>query len=209
MQHLVLVPTPIELQLLKREFATTPENTVFDLCGFGVAAAGVLTLQLINTYQPERVSLVGIAGSYDIEHLVSGQAYEFDSVSMYGIGAGSGSTFSSPRDLGIPQFQSTTGENVFDTIHLNHHGKPLLRLLTVASCTNHETEAEERLRRFPEVAAEDMEGFAVATACAVAQKPLTIIRGISNQVGIRDKKFWQIEQAIQSAAALLKSKIDN
>ena len=54
-----------------------------------------------------------------------------------------------------------------------------------------------------------MEGFAVATACLFAGKPLTIIRGISNQVGVRDKQQWQIGPALQSAVDLLVEKIAN
>ena len=209
MKHLILVPTPIELELLNK-VGTLPDDDInhIEVCGFGVAAAGANTSRLIEKHRPDKVVLAGIAGSYDSEHLIPGNAYQFSSVSMYGIGAGSGQEFKSPRDLGIAQFQSPSGENVFDTVLLENSSSQPLQLLTVASCANNESELHSRLTQFPNAAAEDMEGFAVATACVLAEVPLVIIRGISNAAGIRDKKFWQIEKAMRSVAELLQSQPD-
>ena len=51
--------------------------------------------------------------------------------------------------------------------------------------------------------AEDMEGFAVATACRLANVPLSIIRGISNVAGDRDHRRWEIDLAIDRLAQRL------
>jgi futalosine hydrolase len=44
-----------------------------------------------------------------------------------------------------------------------------------------------------------MEGFAVALACAHMHTPLSIVRGISNQVGDRDSTRWKIPAALHAA----------
>ena len=73
------------------------------------------------------------------------------------------------------------------------------QLLTV--CTGAATEAEARERRalFPGAMAEDMEGFAVALACRLAEVPVAIVRGISNAVGDRRFERWQIPEALDAA----------
>jgi futalosine hydrolase len=47
-----------------------------------------------------------------------------------------------------------------------------------------------------------MEGFGVAFACALARVPCTIVRGISNVVGERDKRNWRIPDALAAARTL-------
>ena len=68
-------------------------------------------------------------------------------------------------------------------------------------CTASATEAEAGERRglFADAAAEDMEGFAVALACRLADVPLAIVRGISNAVGDRRFERWQIPEALDAA----------
>jgi len=56
--------------------------------------------------------------------------------------------------------------------------------------------------RFPDAKAEDMEAFGVAMACHLNQVPLTVIRGMSNAAGERDKQQWQLDEALASALAL-------
>ena len=48
--------------------------------------------------------------------------------------------------------------------------------------------------------AEDMESFSVAVACTMARIPLTIVRGISNIAGDRDKVRWRIADALHATA---------
>lgn len=78
-----------------------------------------------------------------------------------------------------------------------------LTLLTGCTASADRIEAQERAARYPSAMAEDMEGFGVAMACQLYQKPLCIIRGISNQAGNRDHTSWKTEQAMQSVAKLL------
>ena len=75
-------------------------------------------------------------------------------------------------------------------------------LLTTPLASATEAEAEQKLRAVPAALAEDMEGFAVAFSCRLAGLPLAVIRGISNVVGDRDHRRWQVDSALAAAADL-------
>jgi futalosine hydrolase len=76
-------------------------------------------------------------------------------------------------------------------------------LLTVTAAAAGPDDVHLRKAIFPEASAEEMEGFAVALACRLAGVPCTIIRGISNTAGDRDKAHWQIEAPLAAAADLV------
>ena len=54
-----------------------------------------------------------------------------------------------------------------------------------------------------------MEGYAVAAACLTASVPLCIVRGISNQVGERDKEHWNMEAAMEAAIEMSREMIES
>ena len=76
-------------------------------------------------------------------------------------------------------------------------------LLTVTAAAAGPEDVRLRKAMFPEASAEEMEGFAVALACRLFRIPCTIIRGISNTAGDRDKAHWQIEAPLAAAADLV------
>lgn len=78
-----------------------------------------------------------------------------------------------------------------------------LMLLTVCSASGSREDVADRLRKFPHAVAEDMEAFSVALACRMAKVPLTVIRGISNMAGDRDKANWNVTGALEAAAELV------
>jgi futalosine hydrolase len=175
-----------------------PELARVELCGFGPIAAAARTAALLAALGPRDVLLVGIAGAYDIEAHPVGSAWNFGSVAVDGVGAGEGEGFLGPSRLGFPQWPGspeTTGA-VHEQLELAPDG-PLL--LTTPSASATPLQASRRTQRFPGAAAEDMEGFAVALACAMAQVPVQIVRGISNPVGLRDPKEWRIPAALGEA----------
>jgi futalosine hydrolase len=81
-------------------------------------------------------------------------------------------------------------------------------LLTVCAASADETDASDKLKKFPDAAAEDMEAWSVAMACCLNDTPLTVIRGISNVAGVRDKTRWNIEGALTAVADVLLSQHD-
>jgi futalosine hydrolase len=207
---LVLVPTAVEERRLEDHGGFDPGLGIVALCGFGPLAAAARTASLIADLRPARVVLVGIAGTYEPELLPIGRALDFDAVAVEGIGAGEGRDLSGPAALGFPQWPGGGGaEAIHDRIvlaagrarapeHLRDRARTALLLSTCAASAS-PAQAAVRRERFPEALAEDMEGFAVALACALAGVPCHVVRGISNVVGDRDPAHWRIPAALAAA----------
>jgi futalosine hydrolase len=69
-------------------------------------------------------------------------------------------------------------------------------VLTVSTATGSAASAAALAARHPGAAAEGMEGFGVAAACAAHGVPVLEIRAVSNPVGPRDRAAWQIPRAL-------------
>lgn len=206
MSDLILVPTQREMNVIRPRMADvlSDHECSFQLCGFGPIAAAARTGALLARYRPERVLLVGIAGSYR-DQLSVGLAYRFEQIACDGVGAGTGQDFQCAGELGWYQFNGDNTEpRVGDRITLDSayvNGIPSSGLLvTCCAASINQEEAQQRLGRYPGAAAEDMEGFAVALACSLSRTPIQVVRGISNHVGDRDHNNWRIDQALHKAA---------
>lgn len=210
---LVLIPTGLERDFLlpRLEPALSSEDCV-ELCGFGLVAAAARTSQLVERLRPDRLLLVGIAGTYR-DDLPPGCAVTFSEVTCFGIGAGDGADHQTVGDMGWNHIgglhtDNSLGDTIVSdrialrTVHSSDDEliDPLVQLLSVAAASGNAQDAGIRCRRFPEAAAEDMEGFAVALSGRLAGIEVAIVRGISNRAGDRDMANWQIEPALQAAA---------
>lgn len=206
---LVLVPTERELGLIEPLLEAAGGGRVHaELCGFGPVVAAARASRLIAEHRPTHVLLVGIAGRFS-ERLTIGAAYSFARVACHGIGAGSGDAFIPAEGLGWPQWPGEgvdSAMRIGDTLPCSSGGSTAAPraglLLSACSVSASEADAIARLRLFPDAAAEDMEGFAVAAACRLGGVPLEIVRGISNTAGDRDLSHWQIDAACRAAAAV-------
>jgi futalosine hydrolase len=207
---LVLVPTAVEERRLEDHGGFDPGLALVALCGFGPIAAAARTAELLAAVKPARVVLVGIAGTFDPRILPIGRALAFDAVAVEGIGAGEGRELAGPAALGFPQWPGEGGaEAIHDRIVLSPSRvidadrlrDPARTALLVSTCAASASPAQAALRRerFPEALAEDMEGFAVAFACALVGVPCQIVRGISNVVGDREPAHWRIPAALAAA----------
>ena len=211
MRHsILLVPTELERGLIAPAVAAACGSAIrSELCGFGPVVAGARTAQLIAEHRPDSVLLVGIAGRIS-DRLTIGEAYAFERVACHGIGAGTGDAFVPAETLGWPQWpgdESDPATRIGDSLSCMSGRLPASTaraglLLSACAASADKADVRSRLRLFPDAAAEDMEGFAVATACRLAGVPLDIVRGISNTAGDRDLSRWQIEAACRAAAAL-------
>lgn len=207
---LVLVPTESELSRLADEGGIDPGLGHVELCGFGPIAAAARTATLCERLAPTRVLLIGIAGAYDVDRHPVGSALAFGDVALDGVGVGEGSRLVTPPALGFPQWPGSSSEAghdggtdpIYDSVTLNFAAAEGVQLLTTCAASDSPAHAAERRERFPAAVAEDMEGFAVATACRLAGVPVGIVRGISNEVGDRDPKSWRIPGALKAAREL-------
>ena len=209
-QHLVLVPTESERRIIEPVVRAGGSGSFcLQLCGFGPVVAAARAAHLIVEHRPERVLLVGIAGRLS-DRLTIGAAYAFERVACHGVGAGSGEAFVPAEALGWPQWPGDGADSatrIGDEISCTSGPLPAATPragLLLSACAASADDADVRSRRqlFPDAAAEDMEGFAVAAACRLVGVPLDIVRGISNAAGDRDTSRWQVEAACRAAAAL-------
>ena len=225
----------IDPRFLRSWINSNPQNAdqnLIALCGFGLAVSGARTAHLLATLLPDHVILMGIAGRFG-SALEIGKAYPFSEVTCYGIGAGAGTHYRTVSELGWKHwdgdevFDSAVDESaisedaksanavglripIMDQIRLDQyysHREPnlKLKLLTTAAASNDEDDVAQKLKKYPDVVAEDMEGFSVAAACQLASIPLDIVRGISNQAGDRNHKNWRVQEAMTSVALMVES----
>ncbi|MBL8813330.1 MAG: futalosine hydrolase [Planctomycetaceae bacterium] len=206
---LILVPTEFERQKLVPLLAecSSLAGCSVEICGFGPILAGIQTTRLLNHFQPAKVLLLGIAGTYG-KALEVGTAEEFSEVACYGVGAGSGSEFQTAEQLGWSrwlQLETRSGEQLTfrDRESLGTQSGSLL--VTCCAASSSVADVQDRLRLFPEAEAEDMEAYAVAASCRLANIPLRVVRGISNVAGDREKSRWQVDAALKAVAELVKA----
>lgn len=202
---LLLFPTELERRRFLDQGGIEPGHVLSAISGFGPVVSAARTARLLATLRPRRVFLLGIAGAYDAARHPIGEALVFSRVTLDGVGAGRGKDFLSPARLGFPQWPAADGRaRTDDVVELAHPpGRDDGLLLSTCAAAATRAEADERVERFPEAVAEDMEGFAVALACALAGVPATIVRGVSNQVGDRDPARWRIPAALAAARRAL------
>ncbi|MFT5051606.1 MAG: futalosine hydrolase [Chlamydiales bacterium] len=200
-ETLILIPTASEAQIIEAERLAGASSSPFALCGFGPIAAAASAARELARVGPERVLLIGIAGSFDTRAYPIGSATTFAHVAVDGIGAGEGASARTAAGLGFPQWPAQgDAADVFDILPLSSPGSEgAPTLLTVCSCSGSAQQAGRRRQTAHAPAAEDMEGFGVALACHQAGTPLTIVRGISNEVGDRDPSNWSIAPAMHAA----------
>lgn len=208
---LILIPTELESSLLQPALQPVlgANGVEVRICGFGPIASGIRTSQLIFELQPSSCLLVGIAGAYG-NRLAIGSAHTFSHVASYGIGAGSGSNLTTATELAWRQWPEpmqdlSTDENL--SLPDSAWQATRLQMLTVCAASASGQDVEDRLKKFPNAVAEDMESFSVGLACRSAGIPLTVIRGISNVAGDRNKMNWKVNSALAAAANLTRSVI--
>jgi futalosine hydrolase len=183
-------------------------------CGFGLVASGIRTLDVLtkiagsNEPIPSRVILAGIAGSYSSE-IPAGQAAWGDRVRCFGIGVGEGESFKSAESLGWRQLPDAC-EGSFLLAQPESGSKAgSVAILSVTAASDSEKCAAIRQRAEPEAVLEEMEGFAVAMACHRFGIPLSIVRGVSNRAGSRDKSSWKVSEALAAVRAELLRELED
>ncbi|MEZ6136150.1 MAG: futalosine hydrolase [Pirellulaceae bacterium] len=207
---LILIPTEFEASQCRTELSSIARTgAMVQICGFGPVVSAARSMQWIASQRPREVVLLGIAGALD-ERLQVGKAYDFSEVVCYGVGVGSGELHQSAASLGWEQWPVQPADTVLSGVEASDDALPLSQathvqrqLLTCCSASANVAEAKCKLAAHPCAVAEDMEGYAVAIACRLAQVPLRIIRGISNRAGQRDSAQWQVQSAMSAAAELL------
>lgn len=201
MSLLVLVPTVPEGEPL---VARLPAGAVLETCGLGLVAAALGAARAVTHHRPRFVVLAGLAGTRDPRRAPPGAVVAGTSVRNEGLGAGQAEGFLAWRQMGLPtgltlppdEYALARVPGATDSAIAGVVG-------TVAAASGTPAEAAARHRRDPEVLVEEMEGLAVAAACAQAGVPLAIVRAVSNVAGDRDHRTWVLRPALEALAAVL------
>jgi futalosine hydrolase len=123
------------------------------------------------------------------------------------VGATAVATRSVAADLGadgpdgfLPLDELGFGATSLPTTALGLPGAVPGAILTVSTVTGTAARADALAARLPDAVAEGMEGFGVATACALAGVPFAEVRTVSNAVGPRDRGAWRMREALDALA---------
>ena len=213
----LIAPTPVESEELRRRLSPQPDeelkvifeselygkSVIFTHCGVGkVNAAHSATLMLEN-YNVDILALFGIGGGYSGE---VGDIVVAESESYGEEGVLTKEGWKSMESMGFPLLKDEREYyNTFsmDTNLVQRAIKALKdagfnissgNFVTVSQCSGTRESGEIMKKRFKGIC-ENMEGAAVAHICTMYGIPMIEVRGISNIVGDRDMKKWNINKA--------------
>ncbi len=170
--------------------------------GVGKAqAASGMTRALLERPRPRYVLLFGVCGAYpsrDME-LQLGQICFVTSDALIDEGVETDGGFVSLKQLGLAEVGPFTADmrltreacGRFESASLVHGA-------TVSTCSGTLDLACTRASRVG-AQIETMEGAAVAMVCAAFDVPFVQLRAVSNRVGTRDSRHWDLEGASMRA----------
>jgi len=178
--------------------------------GVGPVAAGVSLGRLLGAGGLDGVVNLGLAGSFDLAGAPLGALVAATAETFPEYGLRQEGTPPDPKALGFPQI-TIAGEPIHDRIGLDPDAAARAMGLTVpkgclrGACATVATVAAEPARsaaadRTPLPLIENMEGFALALACALAGTPFLELRTVSNRVGARPPRDWDLAGALASLA---------
>ena len=166
-------------------------------------AAGLALL--LRGLRPARVLQFGIGGAFAGSFIGVGRVAVASAELHTDTGAGEGPGWQDMRALGFPLIAGV--EPVYNEVPTDARwsaevaaaaAAPLLRFATSERVTADLTSADALEKRF-DVAVESMEGAAAAQVCLALGVPFAELRGISNVVGERDKRAWDVRGAVWAA----------
>lgn len=205
---LFLIPTELERHRLLSIGGDKLSAIDFQLCGFGPVLAAIRTTALLASGKYDYVLLCGIAGAYANSGLKVGDAVTPSSVKLDAIGVMDGGKLKTAQHLGFSPYlaDSLKLDLAAESRSADMLGERERVLLTVCTAAENTQQALDRESSFV-ADVEDMEGYGVAGACHQFDRPLRIVRGISNIAGDRDKSRWDIDAAIAAVAQWLVARL--
>ncbi len=189
--------------------------------GIGKVNAAVSAACILERFPVENIINLGVGGAYPGAGLGIGDI-AVATKEIYGDeGLVTSKGYEGMETIGIPLLQRG-GRRYFnefpvsaslvlspsvkvDTALLAEGGDFMVKpgsFVTVSAATGTRKRTRELRERFAPVC-ENMEGAAVAQVCTIYEIPMLELRGISNIVGIRDKRKWNLELASENCQRAL------
>jgi futalosine hydrolase len=176
-------------------------NTDILITGVGAASTVFHLMQQLSLKSYDRIYQIGIAGSFS-KHTPLGSAYLVESDCFADLGVMENGQWKPMHQLGFsdPNKYPFTNGKLF-----NPHAHTIQIPKTNAATVNRLTDKKEEIeimRTSHGAGVESMEGAAFHFVALQLNTPFYQIRGISNEVGVRDKRKWKIQEAIDVSCAL-------
>lgn len=189
---LIVVPTQFEANALQTGLKSLQEKlsanyeVQVSVCGAGLVASAVGTVQAYNDSKPDLIWLMGIAGAY--ANLEIGSVVQIERMVLADFGAQENNgAFLSASELGfgIQEYTCTT---------------PFLNAISSASvqCASGLNQTAQERQLFSKAQIEEMEGASIAALCILWKIPMWHTRAISNRAGFRNKNRWNIPLALNN-----------
>jgi futalosine hydrolase len=189
------------------------KSVVYVISGIGKTNASRGTTLLIEKFSPGIIIHIGVGGAYPWSGLRAGDIAIAEKEIYGDEGVLLKDGFHTAEMIGIP-FLVKAQKKYFNefpqdkkllkmavrisrvTFHASHITVRSGPFLTLSTCTGTVRRSKEIEKTFHAIC-ENMEGAAVAHVCMSCGIPMVEIRGISNIVGERNKKQWNISLAAE------------
>lgn len=205
MRIVIVAATERELDVLKQKISalvydTNKFNISYAITGVGILASTFSLTKLLIEHSPQLVIQAGIAGTYD-PAVALASVFAIQDETVADTGVYESDIFKDLFDLELLLPNETPYCNkrlinphldVWNITNLNVAGG-----ITVNEICTDVSKIQHRLRLNP-LALESMEGASLHYCCLLTQTPFMQIRAVSNIVGERNKKNWQIEASLEN-----------
>lgn len=213
----LIAPTPAESKEIRSKIRPAPgndmkivfegeidgRNVLFTHCGVGKVNAAHSATLILENYDVEALILFGIGGAYPDSGLKIGSLAVAESENYGEEGVMTKDGWNSMKITGFPLLKKET--EYYNTFPLETDLVKIAvkasidcgfqtkqgNFVTVSQCSGTRESADLMKLRFNGLC-ENMEGAAVAHICAMYSVPMIEVRGISNIIGERDMRKWNI-----------------
>ncbi len=193
MQILLIAATKSEIEPLN----ALPVYVDIEITGIGCPAALYQLQKKLYQTKYDLVIQAGIAGTFN-NKFKPGDVVIVRQDTFADIGIEESCEFTSIYQTGFAdknKFPFTDGWLVNENVYVKNLNLPLANAVTINKISDSEFQKKQLIKNFaPDI--ETMEGAALHYVCLQENIPFLQIRGISNEVGIRDKSKWKMKDAI-------------
>ncbi len=180
-----------------RLFAGTLQECPIEVLigGIGVVAIAFHLTQALMQRSYSRVISIGIAGSYT-DDIPVGEIVQIVEDCFADLGIDDNGKFLNLYDAGLTNVNDNFSGGFITNPSPTLSSHPLARAITVQTASGNQQRIDELANRYhPQV--ETMENAAFFYVCRMMNVPFASFRSISNKVEPRNRKSWQVTEAIE------------
>ena len=193
MQILLIAATKLEIEPLN----ALPGYVDIEITGVGCPAALYQLQKKLYQTKYDLVIQAGIAGTFNNKYHL-GDVVIVGQDTFGDIGMEESAEFTSVYQTPFAdknKFPFTDGWLVNEYAYIKNPNLPWVNAITINKISDSILQKQQLIKNFsPDI--ETMEGAALHYVCLQENIPFLQIRGISNEVGIRDKSKWKMKEAI-------------